>query len=151
MCKERLGGEEGWGITITSWLPYSTDLYLDFHLLCSMTKLKEQSREICWFSPWQFSKVRQGSPWAWTDSGWWKRRRRSRRRRILLRWNQFLVVITSMRLNWSNMKFAGWVKVGTMCYCSFTVKIYFGMNWTRGDLTNVKCIALTTLVFVCVL
>ena len=30
-----------------SWLPYSTYLYLDFHLLCSMTKLKEHSREIC--------------------------------------------------------------------------------------------------------
>ena len=30
-----------------SWLPYSTYLYLDFHLLCSMTKLKEYSREIC--------------------------------------------------------------------------------------------------------
>ena len=30
------------------WLPYSTYLYLDFHLLCSMTKLKEHSREICW-------------------------------------------------------------------------------------------------------
>ena len=29
-----------------SWLPYSTYLYLDFHL-CSMTKLKEHSREIC--------------------------------------------------------------------------------------------------------
>ena len=31
-----------------SWLPYSTYLYLDFHLLCSMTKLKEHSREICY-------------------------------------------------------------------------------------------------------
>ena len=35
-----------------SWLPYSTYLYFDFHLLllfhlCSMTKLKEHSREIC--------------------------------------------------------------------------------------------------------
>ena len=30
-----------------SWLPYSTFLYVDFHLLCSMTKLKEHSREIC--------------------------------------------------------------------------------------------------------
>ena len=30
-----------------SWLPYSTYPYLDFHLLCSMTKLKEHSREIC--------------------------------------------------------------------------------------------------------
>ena len=29
-----------------SWLPYSTYLYLDFYL-CSMTKLKEHSREIC--------------------------------------------------------------------------------------------------------
>ena len=29
-----------------SWLPYSTYPYLDFHL-CSMTKLKEHSREIC--------------------------------------------------------------------------------------------------------
>ena len=29
-----------------SWLPYSTYLYLDFHLL-SMTKLRENSREIC--------------------------------------------------------------------------------------------------------
>ena len=29
-----------------SWLPYSTYLYLDIHL-CSMTKLKEHSREIC--------------------------------------------------------------------------------------------------------
>ena len=27
-------------------MPYSTYLYLDFHL-CSMTKLKEHSREIC--------------------------------------------------------------------------------------------------------
>ena len=33
-----------------SWLPYSITpyLYLDFHLLCSMTKLKEHSREICY-------------------------------------------------------------------------------------------------------
>ena len=31
----------------TSWLPYSTYLYLDFHL-CSMTKLKEHDREICY-------------------------------------------------------------------------------------------------------
>ena len=31
-----------------SWLPYSTYLYLDFHLFCSMTKLKEYSREICY-------------------------------------------------------------------------------------------------------
>ena len=31
----------------TSWLPYSTYLYLDFHLLCSMTYLKEDSRKIC--------------------------------------------------------------------------------------------------------
>ena len=57
-----------------SWLPYSTYLYLDFHLLCSMTKLKEQSREICYFWPpflkrallgtfvpdaWLFTKVPQ--------------------------------------------------------------------------------------------
>ena len=34
-----------------SWLPYSTYLYLDFHLLCSMTKLKEHSREICYKTP----------------------------------------------------------------------------------------------------
>ena len=33
---------------IGSWLPYSTYLYLDFHLLCSMAKLKEHSREICY-------------------------------------------------------------------------------------------------------
>ena len=35
-------------ISWPSWLPYSTYLYLDFHLLllCSMTKLKEHSREI---------------------------------------------------------------------------------------------------------
>ena len=32
----------------TSWLPYSTYQYLDFYLLCSMTKLKEHSREICY-------------------------------------------------------------------------------------------------------
>ena len=31
-----------------SWLPFSTYLYLDFHLLCSKTKLKEHSREICY-------------------------------------------------------------------------------------------------------
>ena len=30
-----------------SWLPHSTYLYLDFHL-CSMTTLKEHSREICY-------------------------------------------------------------------------------------------------------
>ena len=30
-----------------SRLPYSTYLYLDFHMLCSMTKPKEHSREIC--------------------------------------------------------------------------------------------------------
>ena len=35
-------------ILFLSWLPYSTYLYLDFHLLCSMTKLKEHSREICY-------------------------------------------------------------------------------------------------------
>ena len=29
-----------------SWLPYSTYLYLDFYLFCSMTKLKEYSREM---------------------------------------------------------------------------------------------------------
>ena len=29
-------------------MPYSTYLYLDFHLLCSMTKLKEHSGEICY-------------------------------------------------------------------------------------------------------
>ena len=28
-------------------MPYSTYLYIDFHL-CSMTKLKEHSREICY-------------------------------------------------------------------------------------------------------
>ena len=42
-----------------SWLPYSTYLYFDFHLLCSMTKLKEHSREIC--------KVM--SPYCWTSHG----------------------------------------------------------------------------------
>ena len=35
-----------WGLNASGWLPYSTYLYLDFHL-CSMTKLKEHSREIC--------------------------------------------------------------------------------------------------------
>ena len=30
-----------------SWLPYPSYLYFDFHL-CSMTKLKEHSREIYW-------------------------------------------------------------------------------------------------------
>ena len=30
-----------------SWLPYSTYLYLYFHLLCSITKLKQRSRKIC--------------------------------------------------------------------------------------------------------
>ena len=35
-----------------SWLPYSTYLYLDFHLLlCSMTKLNEHSRDICYIPP----------------------------------------------------------------------------------------------------
>ena len=45
--------------SMSSWLPYSTYLYLDFHLLCSMTKLKEHSREICYKTPcpsqWQRS------------------------------------------------------------------------------------------------
>ena len=40
-----------------SWLPYST-VYLDFHLLCSMTKLKEHSREICYLFPWLNNKCR---------------------------------------------------------------------------------------------
>ena len=30
-----------------SWLPFSAYLYLDLHLLWSMTKLKEHSRKIC--------------------------------------------------------------------------------------------------------
>ena len=34
-------------VTNTSLLPYSTYLHLDFHL-CSMIKLKEHSREICY-------------------------------------------------------------------------------------------------------
>ena len=38
--------------SMSSWLPYSTYLYLDFHLLCSMTKLKEHSREICYSMSW---------------------------------------------------------------------------------------------------
>ena len=33
--------------TKVSWLPYSTYLNLYFHLLCSMTKLKEHNMEIC--------------------------------------------------------------------------------------------------------
>ena len=36
------------------WLPYSTYLHLDFHL-CSMTKLKEHSREICYVSSRMYS------------------------------------------------------------------------------------------------
>ena len=45
----------------TSWLPYSTYLYLDFHLLCSMTKLKGHSREICWSST-KLSKSKHRPP-----------------------------------------------------------------------------------------
>ena len=36
-------------VVMSSWLPYSTYLYLDFHL-CYMTKLKERNRENCWWS-----------------------------------------------------------------------------------------------------
>ena len=47
------------GVTVSvhlwiSWLPYSTYLHLDFHM-CSMTKLKEHSREICYVSSRMYS------------------------------------------------------------------------------------------------
>ena len=36
----------------STWqLLFNFNLYLDFHLLCSMTKLKEYSREICYSPP----------------------------------------------------------------------------------------------------
>ena len=38
-------------VVMSSWLPYSTYLYFGFHLLCSMKKLKEHSREICFPPP----------------------------------------------------------------------------------------------------
>ena len=37
---------QGHWVISDSWLPYSTYLFLDFQL-CSMTKLKEHTREIC--------------------------------------------------------------------------------------------------------
>ena len=42
-------------LAICGWLPYSTYLYLDLHL-CSMTKLKEHSREICYMVIWCYSQ-----------------------------------------------------------------------------------------------
>ena len=50
-----------WSLGLDSWLPYSTYLYFGFHLLCSMKKLKEHSREICPLPPMLCQKKNQGS------------------------------------------------------------------------------------------
>ena len=57
--------------TRCSWLPDSDYLYLDFHL-CSMTKLKGHSREICW--PrweyelwWRCKNKSERITWIWPD------------------------------------------------------------------------------------
>ena len=47
-CVWVIRGNQSEGHIRHSWLPYSTYLYLDFYLFCSMTKLKEYSREICY-------------------------------------------------------------------------------------------------------
>ena len=61
----------------TYWLPFSTNLYLDFHcLLCSMTKLKEHSREICYPAAGVTLQRPQFLRWAMiccfkSVRGWW--------------------------------------------------------------------------------
>ena len=46
------------------WLPYSTYLYFDF-FLCSMTKLKEQSRKICYLLQASARPQRNSRWWLW--------------------------------------------------------------------------------------
>ena len=54
----------------SSWLPHSTYMYSDFHLLYPMTKPKEQSREICYSksprSPSHLPRFNWSS-WTWTS------------------------------------------------------------------------------------
>ena len=49
------------------WLPYSTYLYLDFRLLCSMTKVKEHSAWRNWSTYSHFAKVMSIGKWQF----WW--------------------------------------------------------------------------------
>ena len=54
----------------SSWLPHSTYMYLDFHLLCSITKPKEHRREIFYSksprSPSHLPRFNWSS-WIWTS------------------------------------------------------------------------------------
>ena len=51
----------------SSWLPHSTYMYLDFHLLCSITKPKEHRREIFYSkSPRSLSRLPRFNWNSWT-------------------------------------------------------------------------------------